>query len=387
MRGIVLCLVVSLSNSSYGADRLNILNYATSGTQVDRTGHVDASEALAAVITAANAITATGAPACVYVPAGVYRIRNKPPQFVRAGCIEGDGSTQSVISLDADFTGDLFTWSEAWVGTTAGPRVVGLRVKGDKAAKFFQNAFVFYDRIDNLYLADLTVEDVHGRVLYSGITRYSSQAFMRESHFQSLRFFNDGAKDLPVVEFNSKGSGLTDATNEIRMSQVDIFGADGPSLVIRNDGGGFIRNISAEALRIEGAPHRNADGDLLSIGSQSATGAINNLTFDELELIDPYIGFAAMRVTAPASAPVPYQVIVRGFIDGGASRGVGLSLESLRFSTFQMSAIHTIGTNLIIGHRTNNIHIDSLGQYPCWSVKNDSDSQNTIIIDSAVLCH
>ena len=90
------------------SDRLNMLNYASAGTQVDRQGKIDASVALENVIKAANAKTSTGEPACVYIPAGVYRIVTPPPPFVGAGCVIGDGPSQTTIDIDPKFKGDLF---------------------------------------------------------------------------------------------------------------------------------------------------------------------------------------------------------------------------------------------------------------------------------------
>lgn len=124
-------LAVVLDAASACSDELNILNYASSGSTVDRSGLEDASEALNHSIAAANIMTAKGQPACVYIPSGRYRITRNPPQFERAGCIHGDGSNQSTLVLDRDFRGDLFTWSESWGATTPGPTVVGIKIFGD----------------------------------------------------------------------------------------------------------------------------------------------------------------------------------------------------------------------------------------------------------------
>ena len=253
---------------------MNIVDYSVSGTKVDSTGKTDVSAALAGAISAANEKTAKGEPACVYLPTGIYRISSPPPPFVRAGCVIGDGSSLSIINLDPTFAGDLFSWSEAWVVTTPGPRVVGLRIVGDKNAEPLQNAFVFYDRNDELYMDDIDVFDLHGRVLYSGVTKNAPNAYMRESHFRSLRFFGDGAPAVPVVEFNSRGIGQTDATNEIRMSQVDVYGSHGPSFVIRNEGTGVVRDITIDGLRIEGLERGGVAADLLTIGDPVMKGGV-----------------------------------------------------------------------------------------------------------------
>jgi hypothetical protein len=371
-------LVVSIALLHFGwasaADRLNILDYPPAGTQVDRSGKSDASLALASAISAANEMMAKGEPACVYVPPGVYRIVSPPPPFVGAGCVVGDGSSQSILSIDAAFAGDLFSWSEAWVVTTPGPRVVGLKIVGDKIAPKLQNAFVFYDRNDEVYMDDIEVLKLHGRVLYSGITKNAPNAYMRESHLRSLRFFEDGAPGVPVVEFSSQGSGKTDATNEIRISQIDIYGSRGPGFVIRNESAGGVRNITVDALRIEGLEQGGVAADLLTIGDPVMKGNVNNITLTNLELIDPYKGYAALRLTAPPGAAAPYQITVQGWIGGGAPAGQGLRIDAGRSSVFRLSGIHTFDTNVFVGPNVMEITLDGGGQEKHWTYNIDSTS-------------
>jgi hypothetical protein len=366
--------ILMIPGLAYAADRLNILDYAPPGEKVDRTGGADASQALARAITAANVFTARGEPACIYVPPGTYRIATPPPAFIRAGCVTGDGPSQSILLLDKSFTGDLFAWSEAWVVTTPGPRVVGLSIRGTKGATAAQNALVFYDRNDEVFIDDLDVTDVHGRALYSGVTKATSQAYMRESHMRSLRFFGDGAPGVPVVEFNSQGTGQTDATNEIRMSQVDIYAPAGPGFVIRNKGGSSIRSITVAELRIEGLENGTVAADLLTIGDTVMGGNVNDVRLVDLELVDPYPGFAALRLTAPADGIAPYHVAVSGIIGGGMPNGQGVRIDAGRNSVFHFSFIHTLDTNVVIGPGVSNIILDGDGDEASWSYRIDPRS-------------
>ena len=369
-----LCLAPGIASAA----PLSILTYPSPNTIVDRTGATDDSQALAGVITAANLITAQGGPACVYLPAGTYRIVTPPPAFLRAGCVRGDGPTQTILLLDPRFTGDLFAWSESWAPTTSGPTVTNLKIQGSRAAQGPQNAFVFYDRNDEVFIDNVDVWDLPGRVLYSGVTKHVSQAYMRESHLRSLRFFQDGAPGLPVIEFNSQGAGKTDATNEIQMEQVDIFGAYGPSFVIRNNGSGGVHNITVESLRIEGWQNDQTKGDLLTLGDPVMRGNVNNIRFTNLELIDPPAGYAALRLTAAPGTAAPYQITVEGMIGGGIPRGEGLRIDAGRTSTFRFSGIHSFGTNVVIGRGVNQIVLDGGGQETKWTYRIDPTSRNGV---------
>ncbi len=366
------------------ADGFSILDYALPGTQVDRSGREDASYALSNAINAANKLTMGGGAACVYLPAGTYLISKNPPQFVQAGCVRGDGPTQSTIQLDDEFAGDLFTWSEAWGSTTPGPTVVGLRIEGSRSPRKQQNAFVFYDRNDEVFLDQLVVNHLQGRVLYSGVSRHTPQAYMRESHMRSLRFFNDGAPGVPVVEFSSEGQhnehGNPDATNEIRLTQVDIYGARGPGFVIRNNGDGVVRSIVADQLRIEGRENGTTAADLLVIGDPVMRGGVAEITFTSLELIDPYRRFAAMRITAAPGSAAPYLITVQGLIGGGLSHGEGLRIDAGRLSSFHFSMIHTEDTNVVVGRGVSQVLLDGNGGEACWTYRVDPTSVRGIFI-------
>jgi hypothetical protein len=372
-----MCAVAMLPLWPAGAmalGRIDLLDFAAPGGTVDRSGHADASGALAAAIRAANAITARGDPACVYVPAGVYRIVTPPPAFARAGCITGEGPTQSIFKLDPAFAGDLFAWSEAWAPTTPGPTVVGLAIRGDPAATPLQNALVFYDRNDRVFIDNVEVDGLHGRALYSGVRKHMPEAYMRESRMRSLRFFNDGAPGVPVVEFCSEGSGHGEATNEIELSQIDVFGPRGPGLVIRNNGSGSMRDITIESIRIEGLQSGKTEGDLLILGDREMPGSVNNIRLKDLELLNPAPRYSAMLVTAPPGEKVPYQITVDGSIGGGVPRGTGLLIEAGRTSFFHFSELHTWNTNVVVGRDVSGIVVDGDGQEKRWTTRIDPSS-------------
>jgi hypothetical protein len=371
--------LVSLS-TAWASGRLSIMDYPPPGGIVDASGKADDSQALANVVKVANAVMAKGQPVCIYLPAGTYRITTAPPPFTGPGCVIGDGPAQSMLYVDSQFKGDLFSWSEAWLDRKPGAMVVGIKILGSRSSTASQNAFVFYDRNDEVLIENVDVSDLHGRALYSGVTKNASVAYMRESRMTLLRFFNDGAPGIPVVEFCSQGSGNVDATNEVRLTDVDIYGSNGPSFVIRNHGSGAIRDITIDNLRIEGTENGNVTADLLTIGDPSMKGNVNNVVLNSVELIDPYRGYAALRLTAAPGAAAPYQIAVQGSISGGAPNGQGLRIDAGRTSTFRFSGIHTLDTNVVIGSGVSGIVLDGGGQEEHWTYKIDPSSRHAVSV-------
>jgi hypothetical protein len=361
------------------ADRFNILEYGLPNQKVDRTGSQDASLALTAAVNAANLLTAKGLPACVYIPPGIYRISVSPPAFQRAGCIIGDGPSQSIIRVDPQLDGDLFVWEEAWAATTAGPTVVGIQILGSRSTTKFQNALMFYGRNDEVFIDNVSVSGLHGRALAAGVSKNPAQSYMRESHMRSVRFFNDGAPGIPVLELSSSGIGRVDGTNEIRISQIDIYGSHGPSLVIRNNSSGVVRDITIDSMRIEGLEDGSTAADLLTIGDAFESGTVKNIMLTNVELIDPPRNFAAIRLTAPNGESAPSQVTFQGMIGGGLPRGQGLRIDAGRYSTFRFSAIHTLDTNVIIGSGISNVLLEGGGGESNWTYKIAPNSVNEVL--------
>lgn len=361
------------------ADKLDILSYADPGTMVDQTGHLDASASLSRAVKAANFLTSHGQPVCVYVPAGIYLIKTAPPMFKRAGCLIGDGPAQSIFKLDAQFQGDLFGWSEAWAITNSGPKVAEIGIHGSLETKLNQNGLMFYDRNDNVQINNVEVDDVTGHGLAFGIRRFSSQAYIRESRLNGMRLFNDGRLGASAFDLSSEGRGRIDATNEIRISQLDIYAARGPALVIHNNGDGVIRNVTISDLRVEGSEKGDEVGDLVLIGDTVMTGAINNISLTNTELIDPASGFAALRITTPPNAPLFYNISMSGFIGGGLPKGQGLVIDSAFACFFNFSSIHTEDTNIVVKGRVSKVLLNGYGQENTWTYRVDSNSTGALL--------
>src|SRR5205807_2431579 len=101
---------------------------------------------------------------------------------------------------------------------------------------------------------------------------------MRESHFSDLRFDNCGSAGVPVVDFNSQGSG--DATNEVSISGLEITAPQGSGILIHNNSN-LMRNIKFSRLRIIGDESGAVQGDLVQIGDDALTGQVSNIDFDD----------------------------------------------------------------------------------------------------------
>jgi hypothetical protein len=183
-----------------------------------------------------------------------------------------------------------------------------------------------------------------------------------------------------VVEFSSEGAGETDATNEIQLSQVDIFGPAGPGMVIRNNGSSRVRDVMVEELRIEGWQNGHAAGDLLTIGDVVMPGNVNNIRLTDVELIDPPCGYAAIRLAARKGAAAPYQITMTGMIGGGVPCGQGIRIDAGRASSFDLSGIHTLGTNVVIERRAQGIVLNGGGQERHWTYDIDASARDEVSV-------
>ena len=155
------------------ASVLNVRGFGAAGN-----GTTDDTAAFTAAITQVNTLLAAGTPATLYIPAGIYLINGTAlPICTRGGSLIGDGLHKTYIKLGASYSGDLFSWSEAWAlnaysGTSlsvaadqAGPTIKGLTILGSTGSSSQQNAFVFYDRNDFINMRDVAVYFLNGRAL------------------------------------------------------------------------------------------------------------------------------------------------------------------------------------------------------------------------------
>ena len=184
------------------------------------TGITDDSAAVQGAIEKANSLSGVGRAPIVYFPSGVYRLVSAPPRLIGAIGLRGDGPYRTYLKLDPAFEGDLFQWSETWISHMSGmdstmdiaeqklgASVEGLTVVGDTKAPRQQNAFVFYDRNDNVLFRDVAVHYLNGRCLYAGAPRDADAGYLRESQFFNVQCRNAGNTSSPAVEITSTGGG------------------------------------------------------------------------------------------------------------------------------------------------------------------------------------
>jgi hypothetical protein len=356
------------------ADRLNLRDF---GAALD--GDADDSPAWIRAIEAANASAAAGRPVCIYVPVGISRIVEPLPMFRGPGCVLGDGSARSIVKVDRAYAGDVFSWSEAWMGPDypmqgstvnlrvrmAGPTVAGIGIVGDRFAPAAQNAFVFYDRADFVSFRDVAAFYLNGRCLYFGVPKNKPVAYMRESKLYEIRFWGCGSANAPAVEFDSVGPG-PDAANEIAVFGMDIIFPHGDGLVIRNSGSGVVRLIQFYQLRVEGVlrPEQPIAGDLVRIGDASRPGLVRSIRIEGFDAEEPYAGHAALRITGPTAA-APFDITLTGAI--GPGPGAGVVLEAGRSLRLQLDEIGTSGPKLSVEPRVgSDVQVDGNGAEAAW---------------------
>lgn len=380
----------NLSVSSIAtASVLNVRNFGATGN-----GITDDTAAFAAAITQVNAQLAAGTPATLYIPAGVYFINGATslPTFSRGGSLVGDGPHKTYVRLGPSYAGDLFSWSEAWAlnaynGTSlspgadqTGPTIEGLSVLGDRGISGQQNAFVFYDRDDFITMRDVHVYFLNGRGLYMGVAKnVPGHAYVRESKFTNLLFWQCGNASVPAVEITSVGPAGEDATNELSFYGLDVIGPTGRGLVIRNTNASIpVRLIRFFGLRAEGGG-ANA-GDLVTIGDSTLTGGVNNVQIYGFESNNTASGYTALRFTASSAAAQPYNILVEGTIP--TSNGDGVHVDAGRQIRLLLSDVQapsgkaiTVGPSPLVGP---NIEINGNGAETTWSYNIDPTSTQNV---------
>ena len=254
--------------------------------------------------------------------------------------------------------------------------VRGIRIAGNRTSANVQNAFVFYDRADQIFMQDVDVFDLTGRALHSGISLREPKAFMRESHFNSLRFVRCGSADAAVVDFDAQGNG--DSTNAISVDGLDIIAPGGVGLIVHSNGGGP-RGMNFARLRVDGQGG-GGTGALVEVG-RTALVSSSLIDFEQTELLNPPAGFAAFHLTAANLRLAPIWIRLQGKIGGEAANGKGIVVDAGRLLSFDLTELHTRDVNVTIASSQTvggPIVFDGHGQEGSWTRLIDPSSIATV---------
>jgi Pectate lyase superfamily protein len=370
----------SLGQTYYDPDLFNVRNFGAAGD-----GQTDDSAAIASAAAAAVTNSLRRQPSALYFPAGTYRLATALPTWSVPISVFGDGRERSVIRVDSAFSGDVFSWSEVWAANNygadtispltaqkAGVEIRGIRIAGSQTSANVQNAFVFYDRADQIFMQDVDVFDLNGRALYSGVSRTKPAAYMRESHFNSLRFVRCGSAEAAVVDFDSQGNGP--GTNEISVDGLDIIAPTSIGLILHSNGTGlalmrFVR------LHVDGQGG-GGTAPLVVVGP-TALSSSNNIDFEKTELLNPPAGFAAIRFTAVDLPLAPFWIRLQGKIGGEAANGKGIVVDAGRSLSFDLTQLLTSDVNVTVASSQTvggTIVFDGHGQDESWTSSIDPSS-------------
>lgn len=377
--------------SDQQADRLNILSYAAAGTSVDQTGATDISAALSSAVAKVNSLSSAGTHACIYFPAGRYYVNAAVTQFSInvPGCVVGDGNYKTFVTAGPNFSGSMFSWSEAWglaplyAGTYAtgaawnGPSVHDLTINGTLTSSNTQAALTFYDRNDFVNVENVSVFYMNGGALSIGTTKNQPAAYMRESHFKNFTSWSSGSPSLPAVSISSVGSGSGgDATNELNFFDTNIIASLGKGLVINNN---YTSNTT-RLLKFTGLRVESSKLDQITIGDPVLTGQVTNLTMTGLDVEGTLSGYHSVLLTAPALSSAPININMDGLLGSGA--GTGLEVDAGSVIRWH-GGISVSGTSVVVGASSlvgYPITLDGDGGEYLWSSAIDSTSLPNIRI-------
>lgn len=362
------------------AEVVNVKDFGATGD-----GTTDDSAAFTSAINRSNTLLAAGTPVSISIPAGIYRVVSALPQFVRGGCLAGDGTNKTYIKVDTSYSGDVFSWSEAWysaqyftttidaANAKASACVTGLTVFGTNASGNTQNAFRFYDRNDGVLFRDVDVWHLNGNCLSIGRVSATPQGYMRESNFWGLRCFSTGTASLPAVEISSTTASGSDATNELKFFALDVFDSGGVGLSISNPNNfSATRLIDFHSLRVE-----QSQDDNIRVGSASDAGQVHTVRFYGLQSITPGDTNAdKYGLWIDTTGIQLYDIMVAGGELGpceAATSCRGLYLNNTRLTKIQLGNISSTGTDVTIGasYGWSNV-IDGANEEQNWTWSIDS---------------
>ena len=282
------------------SERLNIRDGCGAAGAVGD-GVTDDSAAIAACITLANTLAASGGKPVVYVPGGVYLIKGTAMPTAGYGVgIVGDGEHQTYFQIDPTYQGTqgaIFGWHNAWMASaypqqyggtiniandTAGPLAQDFTIVGNTTSPNEQDAFTFFGYNDHIDMHDVDVFFLNGQCIRTG-KEYSGDAasYTRESVFRNIFCWSTGTSSLAAVDFANVGS--FSGTGDIRIDDLNIFASGGIGLSLRAPAStNSIGHMMFSNLRVE-----QSGADNFHISEPGDAGIVGSVYISNMYLISP----------------------------------------------------------------------------------------------------
>lgn len=297
----------------------------------------DDSAVFSAAITYAMSLN-NGQQPIIYAPGGSYYMKGTTsPTITKSIIITGDGPHNSYFVIDPAYVGDLISTSDVWglgfvngmspTADNTGVSIGNFTVIGNAHATGVQNAIALYDRSDFANISNVHVYWLHGQAILIGTEKNTTQAYMRESTIYNIKGMFCGTSALPCIHITSMNDlgAYGDSTNEIIISDVNVFNAASAGVVVDNINNTFAdtRLIKFFALRIE----QSNNGDNLNIGLSTNTGRTGAIQIYGLESISAPAGFWSMNFADSASVFHNYSMYVEGITFTGYAGGGGINIQ------------------------------------------------------------
>lgn len=327
----------------------------TSGAVGD--GAVDDSAAIAACITLASSLRASGIPSTVYFPAGRYLINGTLlPLMKYAVAISGAGQHATYLVLGPSYSGAVFSFSDAWMGNSyngptlvadnAGPTIRDLSIVGNTTSASEQDGIVFYDHNDMAQIDRVSVFFLNGQCLVAGKTLNDTVAWLRESVVNDFQCWFGGTASKPAVELDNQKTIAADSTNQNRFKNLSIFAAASVGLSVHAS----MSNSSIGAIEFHSLRVERSGGDNIDIGNTADLGLVTGVSIYGLTSSGPgYLTGGAYALSMGAGAQQGYGFQVVGGALGPCWPTVtcyGLKMDNVRLSKVIVDNIATVGTNV-----------------------------------------
>lgn len=318
--------------------------------------------AWATAFTKSNTLSSNGNFNCLILPNGISIVKTALPVFTYGPCIHGQSRDKSMLFLAASYVGPAIGVDNTWIVTALnrpedgsinnnshvlyGTDLADFGIFGTHYSPNIQEGVLFYDSNDFITINRMFISSLNGSCLGMGRLLNQTRAFTRESNFHDIQIHSCGNSVEPAFFIDTKNVGNSD---DLYFTNINIFASFGIGAQISADGNSQTSQNYFDHFRIESMQWQPSriSYDSLVIGSATETGQVDSLIFDKLQIINPYLGYCAVRVTANNSSNAPYQILAEGYISGGSPFGKGLCIDYGRVNEFHFTSMQTDGINIV----------------------------------------